>query len=173
MAWQCIGMTGSVRRFRFPTGGECFYDTIVFSEINWNEVIYHLEQFVNCMNNSPNACAYPSYQELAQIQQTTNSSTGGTQSVNQVNGNSLQVQGAVPTTMMNQPMAYQPYIPYTLPAQCATVVVATAVTTPLSSETTPKKGALDTLKEIGVKTGKGYTNLVVGDDSSANRVEVV
>ena len=47
------------------------------------------------------------------------------------------------------------------------------MTTPLSSETTPKKGALDTLKEIGVKTGKGYTNLVVGDDSSANRVEVV
>ena len=75
--------------------------------------------------------------------------------------------------MMNQPMAYQPYIPYTPPTQCATVVVATAVTAPLSSETTPKKGALDTLKEIGVKTGKGYTNLVVGDDSSANRVEVV
>lgn len=173
MGWQCIGTTGSVRRFRFLTGGECCNDTIVCSEANWNEVIDHLKQFTNCMNNSPNACAYPSYQELAQIQRTTDGATGGAQAVGQVSGNQAQLQGAAPAPMMNQPIAYQPYVPYTPPATGVAVPVAAAMTNPPPSETTPKKGALDTLKEIGVKTGKGYTNLVVGADSSANAVEIV
>ena len=75
--------------------------------------------------------------------------------------------------MMNQPDAARLYVPYTPPTTYAAIPVAGTVADPLPAGTTPKKGTLDTLKEIGAKTGKGYTNLVVGDDSSVDMIEVV
>ena len=104
---------------------------------------------------------------------TTGGSTGDAQAVAQTSGNPMQPQGAAPATALNQPNAYHPYVPYTAPTACPAVPVAATVTDPLPSGSTPKKGALDTLKEIGTKTGKGYTNLVVGAHSSVDGIEVI
>ena len=102
---------------------------------------------------------------------TTECSTGGVQAVAPMNGNPVQSQGVFPAAAANQPNASNPYIPYAAPVGTAIPATAT-VTDPLPSGSAPKKGALDTLKELGTKTGKGYTNLVVGNHSSLNRVEV-